>query len=250
MAKISTNRKAGTQHPRENFLGSGNLAALNAEFIVDCDGASSFGLDLRGTFNMTVEVSGTIDNVNWLPIPIRPFNRDSLAYVPLIVGTAAGLWVGKCAPFDRLRVRVPGYTSGACIASLLASNAMLDDTLQGMVTTTTGTVTAAVGVGATLTIPAPGAGLRPYLTYLRIARAASVLLTAAATPVIISTTNIPGGLAFSVPANAAPAGDIWDYQEAFNFPLATAAQNVATTIVCPATPNVIWRATAGWYLAP
>jgi len=250
MAKISTNRKAGTQHPRENLLVAGTLGSLNAEIIVDCDGASSFALDLRGVFSLTLEVSGTIDGFNWTPIPVRPLNVAGISYLAVVAGTAAGKWVGKCASFDRIRVRVVAYTSGATIATLMVSNAVLDDSLQGMVTPFIGTTTAAVGVAATLTLPSPGAGLRHYITYIRIARIASVLLTPAATPVVVTTTNVPGAVAFSMPADAAAQGTIFDYQEAFNFPIAVSAQGTATTIVCPATPGVIWRVTAGWYVAP
>lgn len=66
----------------------------------------------------------------------------------------------------------------------------------------------------------------------------------------ITTTNLPGSLAFSFEADAALAGTLARYREDFAYPIAAAAQNVATTIVCPATTGVIWRITAGFYVAP
>jgi hypothetical protein len=81
-------------------------------------------------------------------------------------------------------------------------------------------------------------------------RFASALLTAGATPVLVTTTNIPGSLVFSMPADAAGQGSILTYQEDFSYPIAVSAQGTATTIVAPATPNVIWRVTAGYYVAP
>jgi hypothetical protein len=119
-----------------------------------------------------------------------------------------------------------------------------------MTTPLLGTITAAVSTAATLTLASPGAGLRHYITYLRIVKFASTALTAAAAPVVVTTTNIPGSLAFTLPADAAPQGSVFAYQEDFSYPLATSAQNTATTIVAPLTTGVIWRITAGYYVAP
>jgi hypothetical protein len=96
----------------------------------------------------------------------------------------------------------------------------------------------------------PGAGLRHYLTYLSINRFATALLTAAAAPVVVTTTNLPGALAFSFAADAAAQGTMDRWREDFSFPLAASAQATATTIVCPVTTGVIWRVTAGYYVAP
>lgn len=49
---------------------------------------------------------------------------------------------------------------------------------------------------------------------------------------------------------AAAQGSIDRWREDFAYPIAASAQNAATTIVCPATTNVIWRVTAGYYVAP
>jgi hypothetical protein len=66
----------------------------------------------------------------------------------------------------------------------------------------------------------------------------------------VTTTNLPGTLAFSFPADAAAQGTVDRWREDFAYPIASNAQNAATTIVCPATTNVIWRITAGFYVAP
>lgn len=81
-------------------------------------------------------------------------------------------------------------------------------------------------------------------------RNAAAALTAAAAPVTVTTTNIPGSLAFSFAADAALQGTIDRWREDFAFPIAASAQNTATTIVCPLTTGVIWRITAGYYIAP
>ena len=237
-------------HPREDLFIKGTLSSLNAEVIVACDGSGTVSLDLRGTFSMTVEVSGTVDGTNWLLIPMRPINLASVAFVAAIVGTAQGAWIGACAGYSQIRARVTAYTSGAATATLSASLGEVDWQRSGIVTSGLGTITAAAGVAATLTLASPGAGLRHYLTYVRIARFATAPMTAAATPVLVTTTNLPGTLVFSIQADAALQGQIFAIQEDFNYPIAANAQATATTIVAPATPNAIWRITAGFYVAP
>lgn len=237
-------------HPRETLFKSFTLGALNAEDFIDCDGSSTVTLDLRGTFSMTIEVAGTVDGSNWTPIPMRPVNQASVLYVAAVAGTAAGTWVGQCAGFRRIRARVTAYTSGSATTVLAANTAPYDNLLFGPVTGNLGTNTGAAGAAVTLTLAAPGAGLRHYLTYLSINRFAAAVLTAAATPVIVTTTNLPGSLAFSIPAEAAAQGTLDRWREDFAYPIAASAQNTATTIVCPVTTGVIWRVTAGFYVAP
>ena len=120
---------------------------------------------------------------------------------------------------------------------------------QNLATNTIGTSVGAAAAAVTLTLAAPGAGLRHYLTYLSINKFASALLVAAA-PVTVTTTNLPGSLAFSFPADAGAAGTIDRWREDFAYPIASSAQNTATTIVCPATTSIIWRVTAGYFIAP
>lgn len=249
MTKLSRDLSAGNLHPRENLYAAGTLGALNAEVQADCDGCTTVALDLRGTFSHTVAVQGTVDGTNWTLIPVRP--QTGGIYVLGIVGTVPGVWMAACAGFRRVRAIVTAYTSGGSTATLSCSNAIFDDFgKNGGVTAITDTAVGASGAAVTLTIAAPGLGLRHYLTYLSINRFAVALLTAGAAPVTVTTTNIATSLAFSVPADAAAQGTLDRWREDFAYPLAVTDQNTATTVVCPATTNVIWRVTAGWYVAP
>ena len=248
MAKLSKDLAAGTLHPRESLVVSGTLGSLGAEVLLAADGASTLSIDLRGTFNLVVELMGSVDGVNWTVIPMRPVNQASVSYTPSIAGTVAGIWVGKCAPFRLVRARASAYTSGTAAVTLLSDTALLDDSLQGTIAPLLVTATGAAAAAVTLTLPA--SGLRHYLTGLRIDRFAAAVLTAAATPVIVTTTNLPGALAFSLPAEAAALGTVQSYQTDYALALAASAVNTASTIVCPATPGVIWRASASYYLAP
>ena len=249
MALIARSLGSGNLHPRENLFIAGTLGALNATVSQACDGASTVSIDLRGTFNLTVQVQGTVDGSNWLLIPVRP--QTGGPFVAGITGTAAGLWMGSCFGFTQVRAIVTAYTSGAATTVLAASNGLFDDFARyGSVTSGIGTTVGAAGAAVTLTLASPGAGLRHYLTYLAINRFATALLTAAAAPVTVTTTNLPGSLAFSFAADAAAQGTIDRWREDFAFPIQASAQNTATTIVCPATTSLIWRVTAGFYVAP
>jgi len=235
------------QHPRENIVGSGTLGALNAEVVIYNDGGASALLDLRGTFVGTFEVSGTIDGTNWTLIPIRSLNVAAVGYAT--GATAAGWYIGKSLGFRQIRVRCTAYTSGLATATILSSLAA-DNSPQTLSTTTVRTTVGTSGAATTLTIASPGTGLRHYLTYLYIVRYAAAVLTASATPVTVTTTNIPGTVAFTFPADAAALGTVDRWREDFAYPIATSAQATATTIVCPATTSVIWRVTAGYFVAP
>ena len=188
MAKLSRDLSPGTLHPRENISGSGALGALNAEIVINADGASTVSLDLRGTFNMTVEVAGSVDGTNWTLLAVRSISGGT--YLAAVTGTAAGAWVAACAGFARIRARVTAYTSGAATATLLAATGLLDDRLLGEVSSNAATITAVVSTAATLTLTAPGAGLRHYITGLRIERHAAALLTAGTTPVVLSRPQV------------------------------------------------------------
>lgn len=109
------------------------------------------------------------------------------------------------------------------------------------------TVTAAAGSIATLTLPAPGTGLRIYITKIVITKLAAALLTAAAVPVIVTTTGLTGTPAFDCAADAAAQGTVERQNHDFAQALEAAADAAAVTVVGPATTNVLWRITAFYF---
>lgn len=250
MGKLSRDFRPGNLHPRENYGASASLN-LGGELIIDCDGCSSFLLDLRGLFNGTIEVSGcsTVDGATYTAIPIVPVNTNSRSYVATATGSAAGVWEGKCAGYTKIRARCTAFSSGPILVNLIASNGVLDDSLNRSTTQSVITTTVAVGVSAVLIFP-PATGLKHYLTFLRFIKFAAAALTPAVSPVVITTSNLPGSLAFSLPADGAAQGTEFVYLEDYTQPIAASFQNTPTTITAPATPNIIWRLTAGYYVAP
>lgn len=248
MAKLSKDLAVGTLHPREALFITGNLGAVNAEVITPADGCNSVTVDLRGTFSANIEVSGSVDGVNWTLIPMRPLNQVAVAYSAAI--NAVGIYIGSASCFRFVRARVSAYTSGTAAITLSAGMCIPDWTLQGQVTPAVVTNTGAAGAAVTATLPAPAAGLRNYITYISIVRSASAALTAGAAPTLVTTTNLPGSLVFTFGADAALQGTDKIIREDFAYPLASSAQATATTVVCPVTTGVIWRVTVGYYVAP
>jgi hypothetical protein len=248
MAKLSKDLSVETLHPRETLFGAGLLGGVGAEVVIAADGCAGLCLEMRGTFSLTAEVSGSVDGANWTLIPVRLIAGASPTYIAAITGSVPGVWCASLYGFRLIRVRCVAWVSGAASATLTASIAQPDQSLSGMVTPSVGTIIGAVGAATTLTLAAPGSGLRHYLTYLSINRFAAAVLTASATPVTVTTTNLPGALAFTFEADAAALGTMIRTREEYGYPLVASAPNTATTIVCPATPGVIWRITAGFYL--
>ena len=110
------------------------------------------------------------------------------------------------------------------------------------------TNTGAANAAVTLTIPAAGVGLFHYITSIIIQRTATAALVGTAT-LVITTTNLPGSMAFSV-GNAMVAGGT---QNDINLalagnPLKSSVANTATTIVCPVPgAAVLWRVTVTYF---
>lgn len=108
-------------------------------------------------------------------------------------------------------------------------------------------VTGASGAAVTVTLPA-SSGQFHYIAAIEITKFAVATLTASATPTVVTTTNLPGSLAWTFDT----AGAIGTTVQRFNTyeqPLKSSVVNTATTIVCPATTSVIWRVNVHYYLS-
>lgn len=222
-----------------------SLGVIQAETVFDCAGTNSAVVDVRGTFSATLNMEATIDGTNYFSIPV---------FVPTteiwqVNITAAGSYVGHLpSGCKKVRVRCSAYTSGAAIVALRGSTGDNIVYAKPIPATVAVTNTGAAAAAVTLTLAAPGAGLFHYITRLIIKRFATTLLTAGATPVLVTTTNLPGTRVFSFPAEAAAQGTIYSEIIAPAQPLKSSAANTATTIVAPVTTGVIWRITADYYV--
>ena len=235
---------------------SGTLAVNNAEVFMDINGESSATIYLNGTgtFNATYNIQGSIDGVNYgdviaypmaqlcvggtIPIPGQPIITEAVN-----AATVQRALCIACGNFQKIRIRLTAYTSGSGAITINADHADSPNPYvkDQKASTLTVTATGAAGAAVTATLPAVSS-MRHYIDRIDVTRFASVLLTAGATPVLVTTTNISGAPVLSFPADAAAAGSalIQDL-DAGGSGLATTALNTATTVVCPVSAGVIWR---------
>lgn len=126
-------------------------------------------------------------------------------------------------------------------------NATVTGTTSVTATTLVVTGTAAAAAGVTVTLPAVASQFH-YITCLEIMVYNSVARTGSATPVLVTTTNLPGSLAYTF-GSAGAVGSVETKLMFFDSPLKSSVANTATTIVCPATTSVIWRVNVYYYAA-
>lgn len=106
------------------------------------------------------------------------------------------------------------------------------------------------GSGVALTVSLPVvAGQFHYISRINIIAYAAAARTGVATPVDVTTTNLPGSLAWTTPT-AAAIGTQYETDIQLTSPLKSTAVATATTIAAPATSGVIWRINVFYYTAP
>jgi hypothetical protein len=108
--------------------------------------------------------------------------------------------------------------------------------------------TAATGVAVTATLPAV-AGQFHYISSLIITKIFTATNAASATPLLVTTTNLPGSLTFSFGQPLGTIGTDYIRTNDWAFALKSSVVNTATTIVCPATTGIIWRVNVFYYAA-
>ena len=225
------------------------LSALNAESVMDLNGQSTWHVDARtGAASLTLAFEGTIDGTNYHTLPA--FNVATEAFVSslIITTTQATAWRLNVAGFRRVRVRVSAFTSGTVTIAQRASAGIAMVYAAPIPTTLAVTATAAANTGFTLSLPAAGAGLFHYITQINIMRNATAALAGTAT-LGITTTNLPGAMAWSVGNAMAAGGTEKDVLMDLNSPIKSSVANTATTIVLPAAGlAVLYRANVHYYV--
>lgn len=249
---------------RESRRAVATLGALNAEVVLDLDGdANAKIVSVSNAFIGTLEFTVASDNgsSNFVPALAYPMASECVGGTlpvssqpvlsdALVAANTLRTLVIPVGQTRRVRVRVSAYTSGNLVTSITADvNDAANRALIDAPATLTATATGAAAAAVTLTIPAV-VGLRHVLDSVRVTRFAAALLTAGATPVLVTTSNLNGSPVLSLPAEALAAGAATEHPlDTGPRGLAATALNTATTIVCPATPNVIWRVQAVYRLA-
>lgn len=228
------------------------LGALNAEALIDIQGKAVVMADLRsGAFSGTVVFEGSVNGTDY-PVALAAWNMSAGGFVSSVVG--AGAVTGAAYSLEvtglrRVRVRVSAYTSGTINVGMrgtIADNIITALSLPLIPVS----VTAAANTAATIAIPAPPAGLFNYIAGIEITRNATAALAGTAT-LVITTTNLPGTLAWSVGNAMAAGGTQKDVEAYYTQPIKSSAAGTATTIVMPAPgAAVLWRGNAFYYVGP
>ena len=156
---------------------------------------------------------------------------------------------GNDNDFDEAMAFLAGYngTSWDRLRGTIA-NGLAVDVTRGPSTTLAVTVTAAANTAATATLPAVAAQFH-YITSIEIMRTSTAALAGTAT-LVVTTSNLPGALAWSF-GNAMAAGATQrDLFLTFPNPIKSSVVNTATTVVMPAPgAAVLWRANVYYYTA-
>jgi hypothetical protein len=246
-----------------NTPGTPVTASTTAQVVAATSAAGNATFHLVATaFVGTVVFEASVDGgLNYAPIiALREDGTGAETTSALSVAAAFIRQYTVALPgLAYFRVRCSAFTSGTLAVliapgptliepnpSLAASTAVIGTTLPQPATTTV-TVTAAINIAATLTLPAAGAGLFHYITGLVIQRYAGAALTGAATPVLVTSTNITGSPVWSIDTAGAIGTSFIHRENYAGNPLKSTAANTATTIVAPVYTSAIWRITATYY---
>lgn len=218
------------------------LGALNAEVIMDLNGAAVATFDVRtAAGNLTYVCEATIDGSNYFAVPMFA-NFQLLAaavvaeqYVPSVVvaTTHSGAYTVGVSGFRRVRLRISAYTSGNITVSARASVADLVIYNRPLPSILHVTANAAANAIATATLPSAGAGMFHYITHIHLCRNATAAVAGTAT-LIHTSTNLPGSPAWSVGNAMAAGGTQIDLDYSPTTPLKSLLAATATTIVMPA----------------
>ena len=249
---------------RERREATGALSAPGAELVLALNGDQYAMVSILCTSLIaTIDFAGAVDaaGTTYASVVAYPisnmFNGGSipLAGQPLVSDSIVAahflrVYAVPVAQLRSLRVRITSYTSGASQVTITSdTNASQHMLLQGasMPSTLYVTGTAAVSTGVTVTLPAV-AGLRHYIDEVAVTRSATAALTASATPVVVTTTNLPGTPALTFGSDAGGIGVDVERRLPVGLGLSASAINTATTIVAPIWTGVIWRINVAYHL--
>jgi hypothetical protein len=254
-------------HGGNGVLLTGTPTALSSVALPLPGGESAWVVQLTGTFGGgTVWFETSANSTNgtdgsWTTLSMRTIGTNTT-----VIGDSAliaGLFRGNTSSMSYVRVRITGATTPSVAVVLRVSDApgpvALNAPLPGganrigevsvRAADLTVVVTAAAAAAATLTIPAPAAGLFHYFTGIYLLLYSTAARTGVATPILVTTTNMPGGRAFLF-GTAGAIGTVDRLFEDFAMPIRASAAATATTFVAPAVTGGLWRMTATYYTAP
>ena len=225
----------------EGRITSTALAVLNAEITVPCNGACTATIQVTGTFVGTLVAEGYTQSGQYITLPMRSATTNQYVVNGI---TAPGVFYVPVTGLAMARVRMSAFTSGSALTSVRTSIADALIQTEELPSSLHVTVTAAAGAIATLSLPAPGVGLFHIIDYIEVTHFGAATGVAAAAPVLVTTTNLPGAPVLQFRADAFVQGSDQVKRLGGAVPFKSSVANTITTVVMPVTASVLWRAHA------
>jgi hypothetical protein len=255
MSVLKTN--AGVEIPvRQRRERYGTIAAVSQEVIMDVNGDETMSVYLTcSSFVGTIDIFGSnnADGSGYFPIVFYPFSPGCVGgTIPpsgqpmlleaLVAGVSNRVYCLPIGQLKSVRVRAVAYTSGNLTCNMVSDeNDSFNQAIVSKPSTLIISTTAATGVALTATLPAV-TGLRHIIDFIKVKRIGTAAGTASATPIVITTSNLPGALSLSMGADAIGVGVDKDVDIDFGSSgLAVIAIGTNTTVICPAYTGAIWR---------
>lgn len=270
-----------------DITATGTLAAAAQTVPLGLNGDASAAIQITGTWVGTITFEGTVDGTTWgsinavaastsTPQPTTTVNGlyrltpGGLASIranmtAFTSGTAVvsirasegtgGVFANQILPMkltDGVSSQAIKPASTPAVAADQAAVVAISPSspVPGLAPTVLWvTATAATGAAATASLPAPGAGLFNYITSVDIQLYATAARTGSATPVTVTSTNLPGSPAWLFPT-AQTIGTVARYDVPIATAIKSSAANTATTIAAPVATAGLWRINVGYYKAP
>jgi hypothetical protein len=241
--------------PRDDYTATGLIGALNAEVVLSPRGSNRVAVSLLGSSspNLVVSFEGSIDGSNYVAIPAIRQDTVAIQLTHTVNSTVATVFMIASSGWNLIRVRISTYTAGQVTVSMrgaVGADAGIPVAMPPYPSSVHVTNFAGANAGVTLTLGAPGAGLRHYITKIKIDRSYNVVGVASGTINLVTTTNLNGSPVFAFGQTVAVQGTMETQQFDFASPLQASAQNVATTIVAPVQLQTAWRLSAWYFIAP
>lgn len=262
----------------DTVTSSGTLGALNATVVLAVagyTGASAMVFGGANTLIGNIIFDVSTDNQTTY---ITTYSKDAAAQGYFVTNTFTSPNLGNQFEIvlfpgvTHVRARVSAYTSGSVTCTLagtkvqtktlwtygkdstLAARALNCDNIGNLISsqlaaTLVISTTAATGVAVTATLPAVALNFH-YISLIEITKYFTAANAASATPLVVTTTNLPGSLAYTF---GQPLGTIGTSETRIiqsNSPIKSSVVNTNTTIVCPATTGIIWRLNVYYYTTP
>ncbi len=109
--------------------------------------------------------------------------------------------------------------------------------------------TGAAAAAVTATLPAV-VGEFIFISEIQIVKYYSTAGSASATPVLVTTTNLPGSPVFTFDQSVKTLGETSVQVLRPATPIKASAVGTAVTVVCPAQADTLWRVNVKYYTLP